>query len=231
MTKINEIIEKEHQYGARYYHPLPVVLVKGQGIHVYDDQGKRYIDMMSAYSAVSHGHCHPRLVKALTQQANKLAIVSRAFHTQMLAPFLELACKMMGFDRAAPMNTGAEAVEVAIKAARKWAYTLKAVPENEAQIISCQGNFHGRTIAVIGMSSEPQYKAHFGPFSKGFVTIPYGDASALEAAITPNTAAFVVEPIQGEGGIIIPPKGYLKECAAICKKHNVLYIAALMTYQ
>lgn len=221
----NAFITREQTYGANNYSPLPVVLVKGEGVYVWDESGKRYLDMMSAYSAVSHGHCHPALVQALTDQARQLSIVSRAFYTNKLGAFLERACQMTGFERALPMNTGAEAVETALKAARKWAYTVKKVPAEQAEIIACSGNFHGRTIAIVGMSSEPQYRDGFGPFPKGFKTIPYGDITALEKAITPNTAAFLVEPIQGEGGIIVPPAGYLRECAALCKKHNVLMIA------
>jgi ornithine--oxo-acid transaminase len=217
-------IEGERLYGAQNYDPLPVVLVKGEGIYVWDDAGNRYTDMMSAYSAVSHGHCHPELVRALTRQASILAVTSRAFFTDQLAPFLKKLCELAHQDKALPMNTGAEAVETALKAARKWAYTVKKVPAEKAEIIVCEGNFHGRTIAIIGMSTEEQYREGFGPFPAGFTVIPYGDSEALAAAITPNTAAFLVEPIQGENGIIIPPKGYLKECAAICKKNNVLLI-------
>jgi ornithine--oxo-acid transaminase len=221
----NDVIKLEKRYGAHNYHPLPVVLTRGEGVYVWDLDNKCYIDMMSAYSAVSHGHCHPRLVKVLTQQAQRLAIVSRAYYTDKLGKFLQKACELTGFERALPMNTGAEAVETAIKAARKWAYTIKGVAANKAEIIVCEGNFHGRTTTIVGMSSESQYKSGFGPFSSGFLRIPYGDVQALEAAITPNTAAFLVEPIQGEGGIIIPPAGYLKACAEICRKHNVLLIA------
>lgn len=217
-------IELEYQYGARNYEPLPVVLTKGEGVYLWDDKENRYIDMMSAYSAVSHGHCHPELVKQLTKQAATLAIVSRAFYTEKLGKFLQKICQVTGLDKALPMNTGAEAVETALKAARKWAYTVKGVEQGRAEIIACQGNFHGRTIAIVGMSSEPQYRSGFGPFPPGFKLIPYGDAEALEAAITPNTAAFIVEPIQGEGGIIVPPAGYLKQCADVCRKHNVLLI-------
>lgn len=217
-------IEQERLYGAHNYEPLPVILTRGEGVYVWDDQGNRYIDMMSAYSAVSHGHCHPRLVKVLSEQAGKLAIVSRAFYTDQLGEFLKKACEITGQDKALPMNTGAEAIETAIKASRKWAYTIKKVPQDQAEIISCQGNFHGRTITIIGMSSEAQYKNGFGPFPAGLKTIPYGDAEALRNAITPNTAAFIVEPIQGEGGINVPPVGYLKRCAAICKENNVLFI-------
>jgi len=221
---MNPIIELEAQYCAPNYHPLPVVLVKGEGVYVWDDSGKRYLDMMSAYSAVSHGHSHPRLVKALTEQAGKLAIVSRAFHSDRLAPLLEKLCQMTGQEMALPMNTGAEAVETALKAARKWAYTVKGVADDQAEIIVCDGNFHGRTISIVGFSTEPQYQAGFGPFAPGFISIPFGDTDALEAAITPNTAAFLLEPIQGEGGIIVPPPGYLKRVAKICSDNNVLLI-------
>ena len=220
----NPVIERENLYGAQNYLPLPVVLTKGEGVYVWDDAGKRYLDMMSAYSAVSHGHCHPKLVKVLQEQAARLNIVSRAFYTDKLGVFLERVCQLTDFDRALPMNTGAEAVETALKAARKWAYTVKKVPENKAEIIACEGNFHGRTIAIVGMSTEPQYRAGFGPFPPGLKVIPYGDAEALSRAITPNTAAFLVEPIKGEGGIVVPDKGYLKACEEICKKHNVLLI-------
>ena len=221
---MNKIIELEDKYCAQNYKPLPVVLVKGEGVYVWDDQGNQYLDMMSAYSAVSHGHCHPRLIKALNTQANELNIVSRAFYTDKLAPFLEKICQLTGQDKALPMNTGAEAVETALKAARKWAYQIKGVQTDQAEVIACNNNFHGRTIAIVGMSSEPQYKAGFGPFPAGFKNITYGDTAALEAAITANTAAFLVEPIQGEGGIIVPPDGYLAECARICKANNVLLI-------
>ncbi|UCC15401.1 MAG: ornithine--oxo-acid transaminase [Gammaproteobacteria bacterium] len=220
----NPTIELENKYCAYNYHPLPVVLVKGEGAHVWDDQGRKYVDMMSAYSAVSHGHAHPRLVRTLVEQAATLNIVSRAFHTDRLAPFLKTACELSGMDSALPMNTGAEAVETAMKAARKWAYTVKGVADNQAEILACEGNFHGRTIAIVGMSSEPQYRAGFGPFPPGMKLISYADADALEAAITPNTAALIVEPIQGEGGIIIPPDGYLARCAEICRENDVLLI-------
>lgn len=221
---MNQYIDREQKVGAHNYEPLPVVLTRGEGVYVWDDKGNRYLDMMSAYSAVSHGHCHPKLVHALTEQAKTLAIVSRAFYTDKLGAFLEKACELTGLDRALPMNTGAEAVETALKAARKWAYTVKKVPQDKAEIITCNNNFHGRTIAIVGMSTEPQYRSGFGPFPAGFKQIPFGDANALEQAITPNTAAFLVEPIQGEGGIIVPPAGYLKKCAEICRKHNVLLI-------
>jgi ornithine--oxo-acid transaminase len=221
---VNLNIERERAYGANNYSPLPVVITRGEGVYLWDDAGNRYIDMMSAYSAVSHGHCNPKVVNVLKEQAGQLNIVSRAFYTDKLGSFLRNLCELTGFEKALPMNSGAEAVETALKAARKWAYKVKGVEAGKAEIIACEGNFHGRTIAIVGMSTEPQYRDGFGPFPGGFKTIPYGNAEALEAAITPNTAAFLVEPIQGEGGIIVPPKGYLKACAAICKKHNILMI-------
>jgi len=220
---MNPIVQLESTYCAHNYHPLPIVLVKGEGPYVWDDAGNKYLDMMSAYSAVSHGHAHPRLVDTLSRQAATLSIVSRAFHTDKLAAFLERACQLTGQDMALPMNTGAEAVETAIKASRKWAYTVKGVL-GDAEVIACEGNFHGRTTTLVGLSSEPQYRDGFGPFPPGLTTIPYGDAAALERAITPNTAAFLVEPIQGEGGIVIPPDGYLAQCAEICRSKNVLLI-------
>lgn len=222
---MSSIIELESQWCAHNYQPLPIVLVKGQGALLWDDQGNRYIDMMGCYSAVSLGHGHPRILKALAEQAGQLAVVSRAFHTAPLGPFLELACRMTGMDGGLPMNSGAEAVETALKAARKWAYTVKGVPPGQARIISCKGNFHGRTIAIIGMSSVPQYKDAFGPYPPGLDQIPFGNSAALEHAITPDTAAFLVEPIQGEGGIIVPPSGYLARCREICDTHHVLMIA------
>lgn len=221
---MNATIELEQRYCARNYHPLPVVLVKGEGAYLWDDDGNRYLDMMSAYSAVSHGHCHPRLVRALTEQAARLAVVSRAFHSDRLAPLLQKVCAMTGQEMALPMNTGAEAVETALKAARKWAYNVKGVAPDKAEILVCDGNFHGRTISIVAFSSEEQYRDGFGPFPPGFSSVPFGDSDALEAAITPNTAAFLVEPIQGEGGIIMPPPGYLKRCARICRDNNVLLL-------
>ncbi|HEV2111941.1 MAG TPA: ornithine--oxo-acid transaminase [Gammaproteobacteria bacterium] len=222
---MNKSIELENSYGAHNYHPLPVVLTRGEGVYLWDDAGNRYLDMMSAYSAVSHGHAHPRLVKTLAEQAAKLAVCSRAFHSEKLGAFLKRICELTGMDMALPMNTGAEAVETALKAARKWAYKVKGVAADKAEIIVCSGNFHGRTIAIVGMSSEAQYKDGFGPFPGGTRLIPYGDAEALERAIGPNTAAFLVEPIQGEAGIVVPPAGYLKQCADICRRHKVLLIA------
>lgn len=217
-------IELERQFGAHNYHPLPVMLVRGEGVYLFDEQGRRYIDMMSAYSAVSFGHSHPELVRALTEQAARLAVTSRAFYTDQLGPFLATLCRMTGMARALPMNSGAEAVETGIKAARKWAYKVKGVPEGRAQIIVANGNFAGRTTTIVGFSSEAQYRDGFGPFAEGFVSVPFGDAAALEAAITPNTAAFLVEPIQGEAGIIVPPAGYLRAVREICTRHHVLMI-------
>ncbi len=222
---MNDRIELESRYCAHNYHPLPVVLTRGEGVYLWDDAGKKYLDMMSAYSAVSHGHAHPRLVNLVREQVGKLNIVSRAFHTDRLGPFLERACELTGLDMALPMNTGAEAVETAIKAARKWAYTVKGVAKDKAEIIACTGNFHGRTIAIVAMSDEPQYQEGFGPFPPGFTLVEYGSLDALEQAITPDTAAFIVEPIQGEGGIVMPPEGYLAAAAELCRKHNVLFIA------
>jgi ornithine--oxo-acid transaminase len=222
--EMNDFIDLENAFGVRNYDPLPVVLTRGEGCHVWDTDGNRYLDMMSAYSAVSHGHAHPRLVRAMQAQAARLGIVSRAFYSDRLGPFLKKACELTGMDRALPMNTGVEAVETALKAARKWAYEIKNVPDDAAEIIVCKGNFHGRTLAAIAMSSEPGYRKHFGPFPPGFRTIEYGDVPALEQAITGNTAAFFVEPIQGEGGINVPPDGYLAECARICRDNNVLLI-------
>lgn len=222
--KLNNSIELEQRYGAANYDSLPVVLSRGLGAELWDISGKRYIDMMSAYSAVSHGHSHPRLVKVLTQQAQRLSICSRAFYSDRLGAFLKRACDLTKMDSALPMNTGVEAVETAIKAARKWAYTVKKVAENQAEIIVCRGNFHGRTTTVVGMSSKPQYQFGFGPFAPGFKIIEYGNVEALSAAITSNTAAFLVEPIQGERGIVVPSKGYLQAIAKICRENNVLLI-------
>jgi ornithine--oxo-acid transaminase len=222
---MNDRIDLESRYSAHNYHPLPVVLTRGEGVFVWDEDGKKYLDMMSAYSAVSHGHAHPRLVSLVQQQVGELSVVSRAFHTDRLGPFLQRACELTGQDMALPMNTGAEAVETAIKAARKWAYTVKGVAADQAEIIACTGNFHGRTIAIVAMSDELQYQQGFGPFPAGFRLVEYGNIDALEAMISDNTAAFIVEPIQGEGGIIVPPPGYLRAAAELCRKHNVLFIA------
>ena len=200
-------VDLERRYGARNYDPLGVTLERGDGIWLFDVEGRRYLDMMSAYSAVSFGHGHPTLVRALVEQAGKLAVTSRAFHTAGLGRFLQRLCTLTGMARALPMNTGAEAVETAIKAARKWAYKVKRVPDGRAQIIVAAGNFAGRTTTIVGFSSEAQYRDGFGPFAPGFTSVPYGDAAALEAAIGPHTAAFIVEPVQGEAGIVVPPPG------------------------
>ncbi len=222
---MNSPMELEQRYCAQNYLPLPVVLVRGEGVFVWDDEGNKYLDMMSAYSAVSHGHANPRLVKVVQDQAARLNIVSRAYHTDKLGPFLQRVCELTGMDMALPMNTGAEGVETALKAARKWAVKVKGVPQDAAEIIACAGNFHGRTIAVIAFSSEEQYRDGFGPYPAGFKLAEYGNLQSLKELITPNTAAFLVEPVQGEAGIIVPPDGYLKACEALCRKHNVLLIA------
>lgn len=222
---MNKYIDLEARYCAQNYLPLPVVLTRGEGVYVWDDAGKKYLDMMSAYSAVSHGHCHARLVRLVQDQVSQLNIVSRAYYTDKLGPFVERICSLTGQDMALPMNTGAEAVETAIKAARKWAYTVKGVAKDKAEIIACTGNFHGRTLAIVAMSDEPQYQRGFGPFPPGFRLVEYGNIQSLEETINENTAAFLVEPIQGEGGIIVPPDGYLKAAEKLCRKHNVLLIA------
>jgi ornithine--oxo-acid transaminase len=224
MTNFKTVKEKERRFGACHYNPLPVALTRGEGCYVWDTDGCRYLDMMSAYSAVSHGHANPRLIAAMTRQASRLSVVSRAFYTDRLGPFLEKICTASGMDMALPMNTGVEAVETGIKAARKWAYEVKGVPADQAEIIACHGNFHGRTIAAIAMSSEAQYRKNFGPLPAGFRLIAYNDSQALRDAINRNTAAFLVEPIQGEGGIVVPDDGYLAECADICRQHDVLLI-------
>ncbi|MDB5798344.1 MAG: rocD [Paucimonas sp.] len=224
MLRTQQLIRNENLHCASNYHPLPVVLTRGQDVWLWDVEGRRYLDMMSAYSAVSFGHSHPELVAVLCEQAQRLAVTSRAFHNDLLGPFLGLLCEMTGMDRALPMNTGAEAVETALKAARKWGYQAKGIPEGQARIIVCKGNFAGRTTTIVGFSSEPQYRAGFGPFAPGFDVVPFGDADALELAITPDTAAFLVEPVQGEAGIVVPPPGYLARCREICSRHNVLLI-------
>jgi ornithine--oxo-acid transaminase len=216
--------ETEWRHGAHNYDPLPVTLVSGEGVYLWDDRGRRYLDMMSAYSAVSHGHCHPRLTRVLTQQAGTLNVTSRAFRNDRLPLLFERLCAVTGQEAVMPANTGLEAVEAALKAARKWGVKVKGVPQDQVEIIACDGNFHGRSIAIVAMSSEEQYRDGFGPFPPGFKRIPFGDADALERAITPGTAAFLVEPIQGEGGIIVPPAGYLARCAEICRRHDVLLI-------
>jgi len=219
-------IQLAEKYSARNYNPLDVVLSEGKGVWVYDVDGNKYLDCLAAYSAVNQGHCHPRIMEAAQQQMQKLTLSSRAFRNDQMGPFLQELCELTGYEKALPMNTGAEAVETAIKAARKWGYVVKGVEDDCAEIVVCAGNFHGRTTTIVGFSSEESYRKDFGPFTPGFVTIPYGDVAALEAAITPNTVAFLVEPIQGEGGVVIPPDGFLSAAADICRKNNVLLMAA-----
>jgi ornithine--oxo-acid transaminase len=223
--KTQDYIALEERYGAHNYHPLDVVIEKGEGVWVYDVEGRKYLDCLSAYSALNQGHIHPRILEAMLDQARKVTLTSRAFRNDQLPLFYKEFSEMTGYEMSLPMNSGAEAVETAVKLARKWAYQVKGVPRHQAEIVVCAGNFHGRTTTIVSFSTEASYRDDFGPFTPGFVTVPYGDASALEKAITPNTAAFLVEPIQGEGGVIIPPAGYLKQVAEICKRNNVLLIA------
>ncbi len=220
-----DYIAIEDRYGAHNYKPLDVVITKGQGVWVEDIEGKKYMDFLAAYSALNQGHCHPRLVKVIQKQAERLALTSRAFRNDQLPLLAKELCELTGYEMMLPMNSGAEAVETAIKAARKWGYQIKGVKADKAEIIVCNGNFHGRTITIVTFSPEQQYKEGFGPFTPGFKTIPYGDADALEKAITPNTVAFLIEPIQGEGGVVVPQKGFLKRSKEICEKHNVLFVA------
>lgn len=220
-----EIIDQTQEYGAKNYHPLPVVVAKAEGVWVEDPEGNRYMDMLSAYSAVNQGHRHPRIIDALKNQADAVTLTSRAFHNDQLGPWYEKICKLTNKENALPMNTGAEAVETAIKAARRWAYDVKGVEENKAEIIACEGNFHGRTMTAVSLSSEAEYKRGFGPMLPGIKIIPYGDIDALKEAINENTAGFLFEPIQGEAGIVMPPEGFLKEAYDVCKDNNVLYIA------
>ncbi|MBB5325080.1 ornithine--oxo-acid transaminase [Anoxybacillus tepidamans] len=225
MSKTTEIIHLTEQYGANNYHPLPVVLAKGEGVWVEDPEGNRYMDMLSAYSAVNQGHRHPKIIQALKKQADRITLTSRAFHNDQLGSWYEKVAKLTGKEMILPMNTGAEAVETAVKAARRWAYDVKGVPADQAEIIVCEDNFHGRTMTAVSMSSNPEYKRGFGPMLPGIKVIPFGDVEALKKAITANTAAFIFEPIQGEAGINIPPKGFLKAAYEVCKENNVLYIA------
>jgi ornithine--oxo-acid transaminase len=221
-----DYMKREDQYGAHNYHPLPVVLEKGEGVFVWDIEGKRYFDFLSAYSAVNQGHCHPKIINALTTQAQKLTLTSRAFYNNVLGEYEEYITKYFGFDKVLPMNTGAEADETAIKLTRKWAYLKKGIPDNQAKIIVCEGNFHGRTTTIISMSTDPDAKKDFGPYTPGFVTIPYNDIPALEKALQdPHVAGFLVEPIQGEAGVYVPDEGYLKKAYDLCKSKNVLFIA------
>lgn len=222
MSRTDRIIRQTEAFGADNYRPLPVVLTQGEGAWVEDVEGRRYLDFLSGYSALIHGHRHPRIMAALADQAQRLTLTSRAFHHDKLGEFGERVAAMTGLPRTLPMNTGAEAVETAIKAARRWAYRVKGVPEGQAEIVVCDHNFHGRTIAVTSCSTEEAYREGFGPFTPGFVAVPFGDADALRAAIGPNTAALLAEPIQGEGGIVLPPDGYLREAAAICRERGAL---------
>src|SRR5699024_6693765 len=225
MQSTKQIIEKTETYGARNYLPLPVVVSKAEGVWVEDPEGNRYLDMLSAYSAVNQGHCHPKIIAALKKQADAVTLTSRAFHSDQLGPWYEKICTLTNKDMALRMNTGAEAVETAITTARRRAYDVKGVPTNKAEIIVCEGNFHGRTMAAISLSSEDEYKRGFGPMLPGIKIIPYGDIEALKAAINENTAGFLFEPIQGEAGIVMPPEGFLKEAYDVCQENNVLYIA------
>ena len=223
----SQAIALENQYGAHNYHPLPVVLSKGDGVYVWDVEGKRYYDFLSAYSAVNQGHCHPKIIGALMEQAQKLTLTSRAFYNDMLGKQEKYMSELFGFDKLLPMNTGAEAVETAIKLTRKWAYEIKGIPEEKANIIVCDGNFHGRTTTIISFSNDPEAKENFGPYTPGFIKIAYDDLDALEKTIktTDNVAGFLVEPIQGEAGVYVPSEGYLTKAKALCEKHNVLFIA------
>lgn len=225
--KAAELIEKEDQYGAHNYHPLPVVLERGEGVYVWDVDGKRYFDFLSAYSAVNQGHCHPKIVGAMVEQAQKLTLTSRAFYNDKLGNYEEYITKYFGFDKVLPMNTGAEAVETALKICRKWSYEVKGVAENQAQIIVCENNFHGRTTTIVSFSNDETARKSFGPFTEGFIRIPYDDIDALEKALqsSPNIAGFLVEPIQGEAGVYVPSEGYLAKAKALCEAHNVLFIA------
>ena len=224
LLSTQSFIDLENEFGAHNYEPLDIVLARGQGVWVWDVEGNKYLDMLASYSALNQGHCHPRILTALIEQAKKLTLVSRAFRSDQLGPFYKEICEMTHSHSVLPMNSGTEAVETALKAARKWGYQIKEIPDNMAEFIVCANNFHGRSTTIVGFSTEKQYKEGFGPFTPGFITIPFGDAEALEWAITPNTVAFLVEPIQGEGGIIVPPTGYLKKVREICDRYNVLLI-------
>ncbi|MEH7504461.1 ornithine--oxo-acid transaminase [Neobacillus drentensis] len=224
-TKTNQIIDQTDKFGANNYHPLPIVISKAEGVWVESPEGNRYMDMLSAYSAVNQGHRHPKIIQALKDQADKVTLTSRAFHNDQLGPWYEKICQLTNKNMALPMNTGAEAVETALKAARRWGYDVKGIAENQAEIIACVGNFHGRTMGAVSLSSDPEYKRGFGPMLPGIKLIPYGDLEALKEAITPNTAAFLIEPIQGEAGIILPPEGFLKAASDLCKETQVLFIA------
>lgn len=224
-SKTQAYIDQSERWSARNYHPLEVVLERGEGVWVWDVDGNRYLDCLAAYSAVNQGHCHPRIVGALKEQAERLTLTSRAFYNDKMGPFIEKLCTLMGYEKALLMNTGAEGVETAIKTARKWGYTVKGVEQDRAEIIVVENNFHGRTTTIVGFSSDEQSRYGFGPFTPGFKMVPYGDIDALRAAFTQNTVAFLVEPIQGEGGVVAPPEGYLKAAAELCKEHEALLIA------
>jgi ornithine--oxo-acid transaminase len=219
-----DFIATEARFGAHNYHPLGVILSRGEGVWVWDTEGNRYLDCLSAYSAVNQGHCHPKILAAMAEQAGKLTLTSRAFHNDQLAPFYEQIAELTGSHKVLPMNSGAEAVESAIKVVRKWGYEVKGVPDGQAEIIVCANNFHGRTLGIIGFSTDAAARGHFGPFAPGFRIIPFGDAEALEQAITPNTVAFLVEPIQGEAGVVIPPPGYFAKVRELCTAHDVMLI-------
>lgn len=224
--KPEDYITREEKYGAHNYHPLPVVLERGKGVFVWDVEGKRYFDFLSGYSALSQGHCHPEIIKALTAQAEKLTLVSRAFHADILGEYMEFACKFFGYDKLLPMNTGAEAVETALKLARRWGYRRKGIAPEQAKIVVCSENFHGRTIAIISMSTDPSSYAGFGPYTPGFIKIQYNNVEELEIALQdPDVAGFLLEPIQGEAGVVVPDEGYLRTCYDLCRAHNVLFIA------
>jgi ornithine--oxo-acid transaminase len=224
-TPATDYLSEVDRYSAHNYHPLPLVLERGDGAWVWDVDGKKYLDCLAAYSAVNQGHRHPAIIAAAKAQLDRITLTSRAFHNDQMGPFLRELCELTGYERALPMNSGAEAVETALKAVRRWGYRVKGIPANQAQIVVCSENFHGRTTTIVSFSSDPHYNADFGPFTPGFVIIPFGDLKALERAITPHTAAFLVEPIQCEGGVLIPPQGYLAGCARLCQQHNVLLVA------
>ncbi|PIC85619.1 ornithine--oxo-acid transaminase [Sporosarcina sp. P20a] len=225
MTKTTNVIEKTKKYGANNYNPLPIVISEAEGVWVTDPEGNKYMDMLAAYSALNQGHRHPKIIQALKDQADRVTLTSRAFHNDQLGPWYEKMAELSGKNMVLPMNTGAEAVETALKAARRWAYDVKGVAGNQAEIIACVGNFHGRTLGAVSLSSDAEYKKGFGPLLPGIKLVEYGDINALKAAITSNTAAFLIEPIQGEAGIIIPPEGFMKKASELCKKENILFIA------
>ncbi len=225
MNTTDRYLEEAERYGAHNYHPLPVVLERGEGVYVWDVEGRRYLDMLSSYSALNQGHRHPRIVQALVEQAGRLTATSRAFHNDRLGPFLRRLCELAGYEQALPMNTGAEAVETAIKAARKWGQEVKGIPEGDAEIVVFEGNFHGRTTTIISMSSEPLYRKGFGPFTPGFRLVPYGDLQALKGAMSRRTIAVLVEPIQGEAGVVVPPRGFMRGVASLCREHGALLLA------